>query len=70
MKSKITPIHTKKHQDARLAFASEHLNDPFGSETVLWIDIDEKSFYAYKKNYVVYVPKELEHTVKTFHEVG
>ncbi len=69
VKSKLVPLHTKVHLQNRLLFASENISNHFGDAETLHIDIDEKYFYAYKTSYIVYVPSELQHVVKEFHEV-
>ena len=60
------PTNTPLHRANRVKFATEHKENSFGgpSSKVLWIDIDEKNFVAFKSK-VCYVPTELQHTVQT-----
>jgi hypothetical protein len=63
-----TPINTDKHREMRLEFCNKFSAFSFGGQDspILWIDIDEKNFVNLARK-MVYVPKELEHTVKWAH---
>lgn len=70
VRPRIVPKNTEDHRQARVKFATEYLDEPFGGEEAetLWVDIDEKSFYAFRTGQVCYVPAELLHTVQAIEE--
>lgn len=67
VKVKTLPKNTDKHKENRVLFCGGHLNDSFGGDEsdTLHIDIDEKHFYAFRENRVVYCPAELCHVFET-----
>ena len=50
------PVLSREQMEARYEFAREHKNNPFGSRNRLWIDVDEKWFYAKKLGKRLYIP--------------
>ena len=64
----LIPTNTPRHRAFRLEFCNKYYNSSFGgdNEDTLWIDIDEKIFINLAQK-IVYVPRELEHTVKFAH---
>ena len=67
-KPKLIPTNTPKHRENRLLFCDQYIAETFGGDgdPTLWIDIDEKAFVEMSRR-VMYVPKELEHTIEYIH---
>jgi hypothetical protein len=68
IKRPLAPTNTPQHCKARLDFCEKYYQALFGGKgnDVLWIDIDEKNFVSFIRK-VVYIPQELEHTLKPLH---
>lgn len=62
------PKNTKLHQENRVAFCKEYLNESFGGDgnSTLWVDVDEKNFCSLTRR-IIYVPTEFEGLFKFQH---
>ena len=58
---RILPINSPHHQENRKIFCKANLDHQFGGEksNLLWIDVDEKHFYAFNSSQIMYLPREL-----------
>jgi hypothetical protein len=65
---RILPINLPIHQKNRKKFCSTNLHHRFDGENfdLLWIDVDEKHFYAFNPFQVMYFPRELIGIVNMF----
>lgn len=65
---KLVPKNNAVHQENRANFCEKYQHSSFGGDgdSVLWVDIDEKSFYSYSQR-IVYVPEEFAEQFRYLH---